>query len=126
MKTSSLSRRVGLVCLFTGIWLSSTPGFSAEYQFRDLLGNTLDPQKCSEQTSAQNKARESYTLDKYVKVFCETQGYGWHVAAVKDSGRLICNDCDGQLGRAQCHLEDVRVTCKRLKPGSVGLFPGEG
>ena len=108
--------------------LSVTTGnaVSAEYEYRDLLGNTLPPQKCAVQTDAERRAREPYTIDKYVKVFCETQGYGWHVAAVKEQGRLVCKTCDGQSGKQQCHLEDVRVTCKHIKPGSVGLFPGEG
>jgi len=28
-------------------------------------------------------------------------------------------------GKSQCHLEDVVVTCKRIKPGSVGMLPGK-
>ncbi len=99
---------------------------STEYEYRDLLANTLPSQKCAVQPDAGNRAREPYNVDKYTKVFCETQGYGWHVSEVKDQGKLICNECEGQSGKQQCHLEDLRVTCKHIKPGSVGLFPGKG
>jgi len=107
--------------------LGTTTAMSAEYMFRDLLGNTLAPQKCSTQSEAEARAKEPYNIEKHVKVFCETQGYGWHVSEVKDNGKLVCKPCDGSnAGKSQCHMEDVRVACKRLKPGSVGLFPGEG
>jgi hypothetical protein len=55
------------------------------------------------------------------------QGYGWHVSDQKSSGKLVCEECSGEnnAGKQQCHLEDVVVTCKRIKPGSVGLIPGQ-
>ena len=109
-----------------GLLLCAGSALSTEYEYRDLLGNTLPPQKCSAQADAEAKTRETYNVDKYVKIFCETQGYGWHVSEKKDTGKLVCNECDGKSGKYQCHLEDVRVTCKHIKPGSVGLFPGEG
>lgn len=99
---------------------------ATEYEYRDLLGNTLPSQKCSEQSAAAARARETYNVDKHVKVFCETQGYGWHVSEVKDQGKLVCNECVDKGGKQQCYLEDLRVTCKHIKPGSVGLFPGKG
>lgn len=106
--------------------LAAGLAFATEYEYRDLLGNTLPSQKCSDHSAAANRARESYNVDKHVKVFCETQGYGWHVSEVKDQGKLVCNECADKAGKHQCFLEDVRVTCKHIKPGSVGLFPGKG
>lgn len=98
----------------------------AEYMYRDLLANTLPSQKCAARAEAEQKVQDTYHVEKHAKTFCETQGYGWHVSEVKDKGKLVCNECDTKTGNYQCNLEDVRVTCKRLKPGSVGLFPGEG
>ena len=106
--------------------LVSGSAFSTEYEYRDLLGNTLSPQKCSSRADAEAKARERYNIDKFVKVFCETQGYGWHVAEVKENGNLICNECDDESGKFQCHVEDIRVACRRIRPGSVGMLPGKG
>jgi len=106
--------------------LATSNALATEYEFRDLLGNTLAPQKCSAKTDAAARARESYNIDKYVKVFCETQGYGWHVSETRDNGKLVCNECSDQSGKYQCHLEDLRVTCKHIKPGSVGMLPGKG
>ena len=71
-------------------------------------------------------ASKPYNIKNYSKKFCQTQGYGWHVEAVKDNGKAVCNDCSGtNSGKKQCHLEDVVVTCKRIKPGSVGMLPGK-
>lgn len=126
MKLRHILAKTGSAALLSGLLLVAGQAGAAEYMFRDLLGNTLAPQKCAAESDAKTKATDSYNVDKYVKVFCETQGYGWHVSEVKDNGKLVCNECDGKSGKYQCHLEDVRVTCKRLKPGSVGMFPGEG
>lgn len=101
---------------------------AADYIYRELMGNTLPPQKCAAQADAASRASDSYNVKKYAKIFCESQGYGWYVAEQKSEGKLVCEECDGagDAGKVQCHLEDVVVSCKRLKPGSVGLFPGEG
>ena len=106
--------------------LATSNALGTEYEFRDLLGNTLASQKCSSQAEAEAKAKEPYNVDKYVKVFCETQGYGWHVSETRENGKLVCNECSDQSGKYQCHLEDLRVTCKHIKPGSVGMLPGKG
>lgn len=111
-----------------GLVLAAMAGgaYSTEYEYRDLLGNTLAPQKCSGQADAGARAQEKYNIDKFVKLFCETQGYGWHVADVKETGKLVCNECEGKTDKFQCHVEDIRVTCKHIKPGSVGMLPGKG
>ncbi|MBS1211432.1 MAG: uncharacterized protein H6R26_48 [Proteobacteria bacterium] len=114
--------------LFALLSVFSTGAFSAEYVFRDLMANTLPPAKCADKADASANAEDAANIKKYAKVFCETQGYGWHVSEEKNAGKLACNECaaDSGQGKYQCHLEDVVVTCKRLKPGSVGMFPGKG
>ena len=100
---------------------------ASEYVFRDLMGNTLPANKCKVQTEAESVAVDAYNIEKHAKIFCESQGYGWHVSEKKDAGKLVCEECSGgDKGKYQCHVEDVVVSCKRLKPGSVGLFPGKG
>ncbi len=118
--------KAGRTALGLTLALMAGSAYSTEYEYRDLLGNTLAPQKCSSQADAGAKAQEKYNIDKYVKLFCETQGYGWHVSEVKDNGKLVCNECDGKADKFQCHLEDIRVSCKHIKPGSVGMLPGKG
>lgn len=116
-------RWAALLCLF------STHVFAAEYVFRDLMANTLPSPKCADRSAAGSSAEDPYTLKKFTKTFCETQGYGWHVSEAKSPGKLVCGECSsgGAQGQQyQCHLEDVVVTCKRLKPGSVGMLPGKG
>lgn len=112
--------------------VSVLPGsvFATEYIYRDLIGNTLPPQKCAARTEAEAAASEEYNLKKHARIFCESQGYGWHVEQRKSAGKVVCEECGegggGDRDRFHCHLEDVVVQCKRIKPGSVGLIPGQG
>ena len=126
MNALSLAGQIRNTLTASILLLATSNALATEYEFRDLLGNTLAPQKCSAKTDAEARAKESYNIDKYVKVFCETQGYGWHVSETRDNGKLVCNECSDQSGKYQCHLEDLRVTCKHIKPGSVGMLPGKG
>jgi hypothetical protein len=116
----SLTTFLTAACLFAGAALSS------EYIYKDLAGSTLPPAKCAAKEAASASSQDDYTVRKFVKTFCETQGYGWHVAEENGNGKLICEECASEPGKFQCHLEDVLVTCKRLKPGSVGMLPGKG
>jgi hypothetical protein len=116
-----------ILVLFS-LLVQSQPALTAEYIFRDLMGNTIPATKCAAKDAAETRATDAYTVDNFRKRFCEVQGYGWNLVAEKTPGKLICNECEdaANQGKFQCHLEDIVVTCKRLKPGSVGLFPGEG
>jgi len=118
--------KMGLVNLFTLLMLSSCPAWSEVYIHRDLMANTLPSQKCLEKSAAISRAQDAYLLRKKENVFCETQGYGWHLETEKTSGKLVCSECDGagNQGKFQCHVEDIVVACKRIKPFSSGLIPG--
>jgi len=111
-----------ILCVMPGL------ASSAEYMFRDLMGNTLPAKKCKTQAEAESGALDPYNIDRHARIFCESQGYGWHVSEKKDPGKVVCEECDSSDSKSkyQCHVEDVIVSCKRLKPGSVGLFPGKG
>ena len=118
--------KLNLLGLFVGLALFSSTTFATEYIYRDLMANTLPSLGCGLESEAIATASKPYNIKNYSKKFCQTQGYGWHVEAVKDNGKAICTDCSGtNSGKKQCHLEDVVVTCKRIKPGSVGMLPGK-
>ncbi len=125
---SSIIFLLSVLPLASGMVMATESGSGSEYIYRDLMGNTLPPAKCLEKSQAEANATDDYLLKKKEKVFCETQGYGWHVAEVKETGKLVCGECSDAVskGKFQCHLEDIVIACKRLKPGSVGLFPGKG
>ncbi len=99
--------------------------FATEYIYRDLMANTLPSAGCNVTSEAIATASKPYTIARYTKTFCQSQGYGWHVEKVKDAGKSVCTQCGSDQGKSQCHLEDVVVTCKRVKPGSVGMLPGK-
>jgi hypothetical protein len=99
---------------------------ATEYIYRDLMANTLPSAGCAVESEAIATASKPYNIKNYSKKFCQTQGYGWHVEAVKDNGNAVCTDCNGtNNAQKKCHLEDMVVTCKRIKPGSVGMLPGK-
>jgi len=113
-----------LMLFFSAIYSGAT--LATEYIHRDLMANTLPSPGCAVEAEAVANASKSYNLNKYSKKFCQSQGYGWHVEAIKDNGKAVCRECAGaDNGKKQCHLEDVVVTCKRIKPGSVGMLPGK-
>lgn len=104
----------------------SVPSFSTEYIYKDLMANTLPPIKCDSPIKAKKSAEKPYKLKRYAKKFCHTQGYGWFVKEVKNTGKVTCNKCPDNKDLQKCHIEDIIVTCKRIKPGSVGMLPGKG
>ncbi len=112
--------------LVFALLLTSNMALATEYIYRDLMANTISSGSCATENEAKENASKSYTVDRFSKRFCQTQGYGWHVEAIKDNGKLVCTDCNtGASDKKKCHLEDVIVTCKRIKPGSVGMLPGK-
>jgi hypothetical protein len=117
--------RYTLFFLTACLWLVSTNALATDYIYRDLMANTIPSTQCDEKSSAISNAAKPYTMDRFSKKFCQTQGYGWHVEAIKDKGTLVCNECSEQ-NKHQCHIQDIVVTCKRIKPGSVGMLPGKG
>ena len=120
MKTTVVTTVFLSACLF------AIQGNAAEYIFRDLMANTLPSAKCEIENQAMETAKKSYTLDRYSKKFCQSQGYGWHVNEIKDTGKTTCTACGDKSGLQKCHQEDVVVSCQRIKPGTVGMLPGKG
>jgi hypothetical protein len=118
--------RLARLALWAALAATSANAPAEDYIHRDLMGNTLASPRCLDRPDAEAHAQDAYLVQKKEKVFCETQGYGWHVAEEKTPGKLVCEECGGNAGKYQCHLEDIVVACKRLKPGSVGLIPGKG
>ncbi|QPK63808.1 hypothetical protein IVG45_02180 [Methylomonas sp. LL1] len=101
------------------------PAGATEYIYRDLMANTL-PAHCDVESKAKQASEKPYTVDRFSKRFCQTQGYGWHLDEIKTAGNTVCSPCTDKSGLQQCFQEDVVVTCKRIKPGSVGMLPGKG
>jgi hypothetical protein len=118
--------KLKLICLCATLAFFSGAASATEYIYRDLMANTLPSATCDVESEAKATAAKPYNITRYSKTFCQSQGYGWHVEKVKDEGKATCTPCDGaNKGKSQCRLEDVVVTCKRIKPGSVGMLPGK-
>jgi putative hemolysin len=119
--------KLNLIRVLAALAFSSSTALATEYIYRDLMANTLPSPGCAVESEAVATASKPYNIKNYSKKFCQTQGYGWHVEAVKNNGKAVCNECSGAAnqGKKQCYLEDIVVTCKRIKPGSVGMLPGK-
>lgn len=123
--------KFNLIGLSAILAVFSANTLATEYIYRDLKANTLPLQHCDTKEKSSADAEKPYKLTIYSKKFCQTQGYGWHVEKIKENGRLVCNECGtadnkDSKGLYQCHIEDVVVECKRIKPGTVGMLPGKG
>lgn len=118
--------RIIFFSILVSLSFFSTPTFATEYIYRDLMGNTLPSVKCESPEKAKTTAEKAYKLKIYSKKFCQTQGYGWHVEKVTGNGQVECNECSDQKGLQKCYMKDVILTCKRIKPGTVGMLPGKG
>ena len=90
------------------------------------MADTLPSAKCELPSDAETAAKRPYKLKKYSKKFCQTQGYGWGLEDVINTGEIACNECVDNKGLQKCRLKDVVVKCKRIKPGTVGMLPGKG
>jgi len=106
--------------------LINTPLQATEYIYRDLMANSLAPAHCDAEPKARDAAAKPYNIERFSKKFCQTQGYGWHVEEIKTSGNTVCDSCGTQADLKRCHQEDIVVSCKRIKPGTVGMLPGKG
>lgn len=106
--------------------LLTAPAGATDYIYRDLMANTLPAAQCEVASKATEIATKNYNIDRYSKKFCQSQGYGWHVEKVKDLGKTLCDPCSDKQGLQKCHQEDLIVSCKRIKPGTVGMLPGKG
>jgi len=104
----------------------STSSFATEYIYRDLMANTLPSVKCESPTKAIVTAEKPYKLKRYAKKFCQTQGYGWGLEEIKNNGKVTCNECSDNAALQECFMKDVVVSCKRIRPGSVGMLQGKG
>lgn len=113
------------VVLLLGLYTTSSQ--ATEYIYRDIMANTLPSARCESQSESVISASKPYHMERFTKRFCQSQGYGWHVEAVKNNGKPVCTPCNGaDADKVRCHIEDVIVSCKLIKPGSVGMLPGKG
>jgi hypothetical protein len=118
--------KLNLIATIMTLSFFSSPSFSTEYIYRDLMANTVPSAKCESQAKAEETARKPYKIRRYSKKFCQTQGYGWGLEEITSKGEIACNECTDAKGLQKCYLKDVTVKCNRIKPGTVGMLPGKG
>ena len=118
--------KLNLIGVILTLSFFSSPSFATEYIYRDLMANTVPSAKCESPAKAEKSALRPYKIKRSSKKFCQTQGYGWGLEEITANGEVACNECTAENGLQKCYLKDVTVTCKRIKPGTVGMLPGKG
>ena len=97
---------------------STGKAIGAEYEMREVLGNTVSNTSCKARGFAEALAKEPVELRSYGKTFCASLGHGWLFTELKSPGNTICESCEDVGYR--CFQSDVHVTCRHLKSGSIG------
>lgn len=117
------------ITLIVTLLVFSGQGLATEYIYRNLMADTPKFKMCQAQPKATQNASKSSRFKRYTEIFCRSQGYGWHLETVKDKGQIACEACSDKgdvSAKYRCRLKDIVVTCKRIKPGTVGMLPGKG
>jgi predicted amidophosphoribosyltransferase len=72
------------------------------------------------ESAAQENEQKHYTVDKYSKIFCQKQGYGWHVEGVKNTGKLH----DKSASERKYELENAFIINKNAenKNAEIGVY----
>jgi hypothetical protein len=74
--------KIKTLSLLLGLLFVSSAASATEYIYRDLKANTLPSVGCAVEKDAQVIASKDFNLHKYSKLFCQSQGYGWHVDSI--------------------------------------------
>ncbi|MCX7088584.1 MAG: hypothetical protein NTV00_11095 [Methylococcales bacterium] len=114
---------LGLISLL-GLYANTAQAVA--YLYQDVTTDTLPTRYCYPVKKATALTADRYNLDRFSKLFCNTLGEGWHVDKRKEDGSAVCTPCTGDdQGLHQCFMQNVVVTCKQIKPDSLGKVTGK-
>ena len=115
LKTVSL---IGLLS-FSGVVFAANVD---EWVYKEVTGSLKPSPGCVAKESAVEKVKKKpegskgYSrFDKYSKLLCEEEGYGWALDKVIDEGEVVCDECEGDfVGKYRCYVKDVKLSCKQV------------
>ncbi|WP_349432402.1 hypothetical protein Q9L42_006780 [Methylomarinum sp. Ch1-1] len=118
MKLTTISFLVALLS-FSGFAFATNVD---EWDYMEVTGNLKPSPGCKPKEEAMEKVMkkpDSYQgysrFDKYSKLLCEEEGYGWTKDSIVDEGEVVCDECGGGYeGKYRCHMKEVKVRCKRV------------
>ncbi len=93
-----------------------------EWVYKEVVGSLKPSPGCVDKEKAVEKVKKKpdsfrgYSrFDKYSKLLCENEGYGWALENVIDEGEVVCEECEGDyVGKYRCYVKDVRLNCKQV------------
>ncbi len=117
--------KISMFSFFVLLFVFSTQSLAIntnEWVFESITGDLKPTAGCKDKEKAAKQASSGYRFNKYTSVMCNSKGYGWSKAEVKDRGELICETCEGVTGsggeeKYRCYMKNVNVICKQVKRG---------
>lgn len=117
--------KINIFSLFVLLFVFSSQSFalnSDDWVFESITGDLKPTAGCKDKEKASKQASTGYRFNKYTSVMCNSKGYGWSKAEVKDKGELVCDVCEGVTGEGgaetyRCYMKNVNVICKQVKRG---------
>ncbi len=111
--------------MLTALLLTPALGFSAnvdDWVYKDVTGNLkagpgcLDKEKAMKKVMPKPEGFKGYSrFDKYTKIMCQGEGYGWTSDSIVDPGEVVCEECGGDYkGKYSCQMINVTVKCKQV------------
>ncbi len=89
-----------------------------EWVYKETQGNLQSSPGCTTKEIATAKAQKPYRVKKSTELMCQHEGYGWSLSEIKDTGTVVCDECEGDVkGKYRCYLSNVKVQCKIIKRG---------
>ncbi len=93
-----------------------------EWVYKDVTGNMRPGPGCTNKEKAMEKVMpkpEGYKgysrFNKYAKLICGGEGYGWTDDSIVDPGEVVCEECGGEYAdKYRCQMVNVVVKCKQV------------
>ncbi len=114
-------KTIGLVALFS-ISNAAIATNVDEWVSKEIEGSLKSSPGCKSKEEAIEKVKKKpdsfkgYSrFDKYAKILCEGEGYGWTLEKVIDEGEVVCEECEADFaGKYRCYVKDVKLLCKQV------------
>lgn len=114
-------KNVCLVALFSFSGMAFATNVD-EWVYKEVTGTLKSSPGCIDKDKAIEKVKKKpdsfkgYSrFNKYSRLLCEQEGYGWALEEVLDEGEVVCDECEGDFkGKYRCYVKDVRLKCKQV------------
>ena len=111
--------KLTIIALTALLTFFSGSAMAVKWIEKEVTGNLKPYPGCRDKAEAMKKASSEVRFNKYSRILCEAEGYGWNREKVISKGEVTCEECEGEeyQGKYRCYMANVKLLCKRLSPG---------